>query len=189
MNILVLSYSTVVKELLKMVFKDITTCEASSLDEVDGDSYSAIFIDDSLSDLDEVVDEIINNFSYTKLVLIGSDSNLEDRVDISIQKPFLPNELKDILTDIEESSKNSKETNILNKIEIDRIKELMSLDEVRNSSSFVDLLERKESLNLKSKGAKEMLFELSTLDQKELKNLLKGAKVSIKIKFKSSDNE
>ena len=199
MNILVVSYSTIVLELLKMVFKSesIKSEHVKSLKDSKDESYNIIFIDDSTPNLTQEIEEIIDNYSYNKLILIGSNKEAEELVDIVINKPFLPKDIKDIIEsiDIEElETPKTKETKVLDPTEIERIKALMSLEEeleesLSLESTFFELLEDKESLNLKKKGAKEFLYECTNLTPKELKKLLKGAKVSIKIKFKSDSNE
>ena len=189
MNILVISYSTIVMELLKLVFKDdnIISEHSKSTDNTQDDSYDIIFIDDSTLNLKDEIKNIKENFNYSKLILIG-DSIDEDAVDIIIKKPFLPQDIKEILESIKKelNSKEVRKTNILNFEEIVKIKELMALDLNESSTKLttIDRLERKEDIKLKGKNAKEFLYECRGLTKKELKKLLKGAKVSIKIDYK-----
>jgi len=191
MNILVISYSTIVMELLNLVFKDdnITSEHSKSTDNTQDDSYDIIFIDDSTPNLKDEINNIKENFSYFKLILIGNSAN-EKAVDIVIKKPFLPKDIKDILESIKKelNKKEIKKTNVLNFEEIAKIKELMELELNENNRelSTIDRLEQKESLKLKGKDAKEFLYECRGLTKKELKKLLKGAKISIKIDYKSA---
>ncbi len=195
MNILVISYSTIVMELLNLVFKDgnIQSEHAKLSDEAKNDSYDVIFIDDSTPNLVDEIENIKDNFSYSKLILIGNsvDSTL---VDIVVKKPFLPKDIKDILKKINSTTNKEnisiKETNVLNYDEIAKIKELMALTEIdEDKLSVIEKLEQNISQKLKGKEAKEFLYECRGLTKKELKKLLKGAKVSIKISYKSRDNE
>jgi len=192
MNILVISYSTIVMELLNLVFKDdnITSEHSKSTDNTQDDSYDIIFIDDSTPNLKDEINNIKDNFSYSKLILIGNSAN-EKAVDIVIKKPFLPKDIKEILDSIKKELKNipkAKKTNVLNYEEIAKIKELMELelDEEIKELSTIDKLEQKESLKLKGKDAKEFLYDCRGLTKKELKKLLKGAKITIKIDYKSA---
>ncbi len=200
MYILAISSSKIVFELLNMVLKgDDREIEfVNSIEEAQEDSYNIIFIDDTTSDINTELESIINNYSYDKLIFIGSNPIIEAKVDMVIKKPFLPKDIKEIIESIDIKpliKKDSASTNVLDLDEIEKIKALMNLDDeeeednINYESSFFELLEDKESLNLKKKGAKEFLYECTNLNRKELKKLLKGAKVSIKIKFKSSDNE
>jgi len=188
MNILVISYSSIVMELLRLIFKDdnIESEHSKSTDNTKYDSYDIIFIDDSTLNLKENIEDIKSNFSYKKLVLIGKIDN-EDLVDSIVKKPFLPQDIKDILSDIENESntKSAIKTNILDPNEILRIKELMALDD-SNDENTIFLLEQKRDVTLKNKSAKEFLYECRGLTKKELKKLLKDAKISIKIRYKSN---
>jgi len=188
MNILVISYSSIVIELLNLVFKDeyIKSEYVKSVNSAKNDSYDVIFIDDSTPNLEEEIDNIKDNFGYSKLILIGN-SNSENIVDIVIKKPFLPKDIKEILRGIKMHLNSIKESNVLNIDEIEKIKELMSLAE--EELSAVGRLEKKESLKLKGKEAKEFLYECRGLTKKELKKLLKGAKISIKVDFKRDNHE
>ncbi len=62
----------------------------------------------------------------------------------------------------------------------------LELDEEIKELSTIDKLEQKESLKLKGKDAKEFLYDCRGLTKKELKKLLKGAKITIKIDYKSA---
>ena len=65
--------------------------------------------------------------------------------------------------------------------------ELQEREEV--SLDNIELLKEKKSIKIKKKDAKELLLDLNMLNKKELKKLLKDAKVSIKISYKRSENE
>lgn len=195
MNILVISYSSVVIELLKLVFKDdnIKSEHIKSTDNAQSESYDIVFIDDSTPNLKEQIEDLRDNFSYAKLILIGNCSS-EELVDIVVKKPFLPKDIKEIIKDVKFNLQNrisKKETNVLNLEEIAKIKELMALDDIKKSKEIttIDKLEEKTNLKLKGKDAKEFLYECRGLTKKELKKLLKGAKISIKINYKRDSNE
>jgi hypothetical protein len=191
MNILVISYSSIVIELLKLVFKDsnIKSEHTKSAKSAQSDSYDIIFIDDSSPDLKEQIIDIQDNFSFTKLILIGS-CDCEELVDSSVKKPFLPKDIKDIIDSTQEELK--QKSNVLNLEEIAKIKELMAQEDISqegDTQSPIDALVEQENLKLKGKDAKEFLYECRGLTKKELKKLLKGAKVSVKIEYKRGGNE
>jgi hypothetical protein len=198
MNVLVVSFSNVVVELLKMVFKEhsLKSENQKSIQDAKSDSYSIIFVDDSTPNYKTQLQELIDNFSYSSLIFIGNgDKEIESSVDFTIKKPFLPNDIEEILAKIKIEPPKSK-TKVLDAQEIERIKALMDLDlededenQELEKNSAIELIKDKKSLKLKRKEAKEFLYDCTNLSQKELKKLLKGAKVSIKIKYKSSENE
>ncbi len=188
MNILVISQSSIVIELLKLIFKDesINSEHIKSVDSASSDSYDIIFVDDSIYDLDEEIEDIKDNISYKKLVLIGS-SDIDNEFDIVVKKPFLPKDIEEILDDIDEIEDSSDAgTNVLDINEIEKIKELMNMDDEDDIEDIIDRLNRREDIKLKGKDAKEFLYECRGLTKKELKKLLKGAKIKINIKFKKS---
>ena len=188
MNILVASYSSIVIELLKLVFKDIDVNVeyTKSLDGASLKYYDVIFIDDSISTLKETIENIKKTFKYSKLILLG-DIDSKEEVDIIINKPFLPQDIKETLKEIKKELKSFIATNVLDPQEIEKIKELMSSEDIiENTQDTVTLLSQREGVKLKGKDAKEFLYECRGLTKKELKRLLKGSKISIKISFKKS---
>jgi len=151
-------------------------------------------IDNAIEDLIEQLDFIKERLD-SKIVLLGSsDSAVDELVDRVVQKPFLPTDIEELLDSIEPTKEPQIKTNVLDPDEIARIKALMALDEEESKEpldelDYIERLEEKESLKLKKKKAKELIYELAKLSKKEIKNLLKGAKVSIKIEYKKGDDE
>jgi len=193
MNVLVLSYSNVVIELLKLVFKEknIKSENVKSIHDTSSNSYDLIFIDDSIPKYELQIQELVDNFSYSNLIFIGNLNNkLQNLVDFTIKKPFLPKDINEIINNTKIDTNNKKiKTKILDAQEINKIKALMQIEEIDNNEDIFKKLENKEDIALKKKEAKEFLIECSNISPKKLKKLLKGAKVSIKIKYKSSENE
>ncbi len=190
MNIIVISRSAVVKELLKLTLnkENLSTQYTDSSKNIGNSSYDFIFLDDSVINLDMELEYINSNLSKGKLIFIGNNKQILSKVDKAVKKPFLPRDIESIIK--EAPKKKEIKTNILDPQEIAKIKELMECD-ISDSMelNYIDLLEDRQDLNLKKKDAKELLYDLSTLSKKEIKKLLKGAKVSIKINFKRKDNE
>jgi len=196
MNILIISNSLIVKELLKLVLdgKDFNVEYKNRVQEANETHYALIFIDNTAKNLIEQIDFLEERVSG-KIVLLGSsDSAVDEIVDRVIQKPFLPADIEELLDTIEISQEPKPKTKILDPDEIARIKALMALDDEESEEpldelDYIERLEEKESLKLKKKEAKELIYELAKLSKKEIKNLLKGAKVSIKIEYKKGDDE
>ncbi len=196
MNILIVSNSLVVEELLKLVLKskDYNLEFQKDVEDADISSYDIVFIDDSAQDLTSQI-EFAQDGLHSKVALIAS-TNSDVEANYIITKPFLPQDIETILDNIESSKLSTKVTNILDPEEIAKIKELMQMDdeelEAEDSQEDIkniDLLKDKKSIKLKKKDAKELLLELNNIDEKELKKLLKGAKVSIKIAYKKGKDE
>ncbi len=182
MNILVISNALVVLELFKQASakKGIQAELVHSLKEAKGDSYSVIFIDDTIHRLKEEIDVIQNSFDYNELIIIGKESqNLASR---TLPKPFL---LEDILLLLEEleDEYGSLVQSVLDINEIEKIKKLMQETE-ETAHSLLDNLKEQKKLKAKNKEAKQLLKELCTLEKKELKKLFKKYKISIKIERK-----
>jgi len=202
MNILVISNSVIVKELIRLTTKE---CHynieyQNSAKDAQDLNYCLVFIDDSLQDFDSQLEFIKSKLAKSTVLLSNNKIEPNRYVDYTINKPFLPNDIKDILDKYEKSKKKEEsnkkiETSILNPEEIAKIKTLMEMElnedinEIEDDKSYILMLEEKESLKLKSKKAKKLLYELGSLGKKEFKKLLKGAKVSIKIEYKKSSNE
>jgi len=127
-----------------------------------------------------------------ELVLISSKKDNEiENIDKILRKPFLPNDIKEILNSCRNEEQKKIKTNILDPEEIAKIKELMGIEETSESieyeKSYILMLEDKATLKVKNKKAKKLLYELSSLGKKELKKLLKDANITIKIKYKAED--
>lgn len=187
----VVSNSLIIIELLKLVFKKrAETLEYFKSDETPDLSAKVFFVDDSLPNFEQVAKKLHENGKT--LVVLGEDSELPFAPLYTIAKPFLPNDIELVMERIEQEQKGEEEikTQILDADEIAHIKALMDLEESEDEEpvSAMELLERKESLHLKKYEAKEFLYELCKLTPKELKKLLKKAKVSLKIRFKKSDD-
>ena len=193
MNILIVTASFVVEELLKLILKDKNYNLESQEDVEDAkrDSYDIIFIDDSVQDISSQIEYAQDGLKSQVALITNADSKIE--ADYIVIKPFLPQDIENILENLEDEIIANTPTNILDPEEIAKIKELMEMDEaIENQDKnvkHIELLKDKKSLNVKKKEAKELLLELSELNKKELKKLLKGAKVSIKIAYKKGKDE
>ena len=189
MNILIISNSIVVEELLKLVLKnkDYNLEYQKDVEDADRDYYDAVFIDESSQDLNSQI-EYAQEGLQSQVVLIAS-KDTDTNADYVVVKPFLPEDIELVIDNLKDKTIERKETNILDPEEIAKIKELMQLDEFEDELENIECLRDKKSLKVKKKEAKELLLELCKLDKKELKKLLKGAKVSIKIEYKKSKNE
>ena len=193
MNILIVSTSFVVKELLGLILKD-KNYNLESQEDVENanrENYDIVFIDDSVQDLTSQIEYVQDGLKSPVALLTNTDSNIE--ATYVVVKPFLPYDIESIMEQLKDKITTATPTNILDPEEVAKIKELMEMDDETESQEDIleniELLKDKKSLKVKKKEAKELLLELCELDKKELKKLLKGAKVSIKISYKKSEDE
>ena len=191
MNILIVTTSYVVEELLRLILKD-KNHTIESQDDVENaklDRYDIIFIDDSVQDISSQIEYAQNGLKSQVVLMTNLNNKIE--ADFIVIKPFLPQDIEKIIDNIENNTIEATATNILDPEEIAKIKELMEINEFANQNEpkNIELLKDKKSLKVKKKEAKELLLELSKLNKKELKKLLKGAKVSIKIAYKKGKDE
>ncbi len=190
MNILIISNSLVVLELFKKVAheEEIEAEFVNSVFEATNDSYSAIFIDDILKDLDKEIEYIQNHFDYNYLIIIGKDS--QNLASLTLPKPFLITDIKEILKDIKEESSEVDIKSVLDINEIEKIKKIMQEQERENSSKrksgFKEALKEHKNIKAKNKEAKKLISYLCKMDKKELQKLFKEAKITLKIEFKDA---
>ena len=219
MNALVVTSSVVVEKLLSLTFEKngIESEIVDNLDKASSNDYSVILVDDIIENINDVINEIKNDFDYIKLVLIGNNEELAKECDLILKKPFIANDVESLLEEVDFSDdlifndedddiaqisqddedesiseliKNAKESQpkVLDPQEIEKIKALMTLDESENDIldeiSYIDKIKNKESFKLKTKEAKRFFKELKNVKNRELKRLLKGAKIRVKIEFK-----
>ncbi len=191
MNILIVSNSLVVEELLKLVLKDkdYNLEYQKDVEDADRNSYDIIFIDDSSQDLNSQI-EYAKDGLNSKVALIAS-ADTDTKADYLVIKPFLPEDIEQVIGYAKKNELKNSSTNVLDPEEIAKIKELMQLDEFEDEDELenIERLRDKKSIKVKKKEAKKLLLELCELDKKELKRFLKGAKVSIKIAYKKDNDE
>jgi len=185
MNILVISNSLIILELFKRALenKNLQGELTQSAQEAKSDSYSAIFLDDTLPNILEEIDFIHNNFDFNEIVIIG-----EDRYNIAsleLKKPFLMSDIESLLLEIQEEYSSEEIGSILDINEIKKIKEIMkqSEEEPLESNLFYKLKKEKKIIATK-KEASKLLKKLCKMDKKERKKLLKKVQLTITIKVK-----
>jgi len=137
-------------------------------------------------------DDLIFDDEDDDIAQINEDRDISLKDDNNESEDFIEDEEENEEEDenISELIKNAKETTpkVLDPQEIEKIKALMTLDEseddVLDEISYIDKIKNKESFKLKTKEAKKFFKELKNIKKKELKRLLKGAKIRVKIEFK-----
>jgi len=188
MSILIISNSLVVEEVFKIALanKNIQMEFVKNVEDANEDSYSVIFLDEGISNIKEQINIIDNYIDYSELVAIAN--NEKEYTDFLLKKPFLPQDIENIIEQINiELEKRAEPANVLDLEEIERIKSIIELnesDEEIIKENFLNKLYEKESFKAKNKKAKKLLKELCKMGKKERKELLDNAKITIKIEFK-----
>lgn len=193
-EIAIVSKSLIVNELLKLIFKQrdekINFIDIEAIDEL---SESIVIVDDSIDDLENTL--IFLQENSNAIILLGDGSYETEAI---VSKPFLQQDIEDAIENIQPQQQTTQElkTNVLDPDEIAHIKALMALDddtdyeddEEEELTPF-EMLQESDSFKIKGKDAKELLYELTRFKTKELKSLLRGAKVTLKVTFKKSEDE
>jgi hypothetical protein len=191
-EIAIVSKSLIVNELLKLIFKN----RNEKIDFIDSEAIEnlsdrVVIVDDSIDDLENSI-RLLQGNNNTIILLGEADCD----VDSKVAKPFLPQDIEVALENapLPQKSTTKITTNVLDPDEVAHIKALMALDddedyEEEEELTPFELLQIQESFVIKGREAKEFLYEIKAIKTKELKDLLKGAKVKIKVTFKESDDE
>ncbi len=193
-EIAIVSKSLIVNELLKLIFKQrdekISFIDIEAIDEL---SESIVIVDDSIDDLENTLTFLQENDNA--IILLGDGSYEAEAI---VSKPFLPQDIEEAIKNTPLPQKINKEikTNVLDPDEIAHIKALMAMDDdtdyeddKEEELTPFEMLQEGDSFKIKGKEAKELLYELTSFKTKELKSLLRGAKVTLKVTFKKSEDE
>lgn len=181
MHILLINTNPVVSRLFVLCAEeaDITLKEVSTVDNMQDEPYTMIFVDDSV--YDESMIEFFETFENIKKVFISYTNKHIDGFDFTIEKPFLPStiieifenhrdnatvsheedeqtiveEVDDIMpTNTQESAKDN--TNILDIDEIEKIKHILKSDE---EEELEDLLSEEDIEKRKVELIKKQLID------------------------------
>jgi len=100
MQILLLNANPVVSRLLVLCTRDdaVVLDEVSSTEDVQGDTYDIIFVDEASYGRD--VAELLLKLGDAKKVFISYRSDEMRGFDLTIKKPFLPSQIIDIINDV-----------------------------------------------------------------------------------------
>jgi len=177
-----------------------------------GGDYDVVIVDDTFPHLHEVWQMTQKSKIRNTVLLAQRGSLVEDPFDHRITKPFLPEEITSLMLRIQDEAasessetalkkkkkkkkkkkspgqkKFKAETEVLNLEEIETIKTLLEeegLEIVHEEELAQKVLSDEESHNLTSANQEPDLLEaLRTMKPKKIRKLLKGAQISIKIRF------
>lgn len=207
-KILLLSSSSVIYRLIELGIEGMdgdiiahTSCHKSPKG-----SYDIAFIDDKVclelpnsGDFERMLGEII---ATKKVLFTASNSREIDGIDELIEKPFLPSTIKRVIKEFVlengETKRASLSSSVLDPNEISEIKRLLVADaKALNSGeeypeAIAKLIEEESQKGSKVDNKREeistnhsnpIVDALLEMKPKKLRQLLKGAKITIKIKF------
>lgn len=167
MHILLINTNPVVSKLFKLSLKGNknTLTEMSSIENVEEDKYALIFIDESLCK--KRTRELFKRFNFTKKVCISYDLEAVKGFDATLQKPFLPSQVIDII--------ELQQPFILDVDKIDEIKYLLDM----SHPSQIETLNKKSKKYLK----KAINLAIANLSEEEIKKFFKGKEIHIAIQL------
>ncbi len=179
MHILLINTNPVVSRLFYDISKDddISIDEIDSMDNLkDECSYDIVFVDEE--SYREEQKEFLFGLDTLLKVFFSYKSDEMIEFDRTLSKPFLPSQIIDIISDVKEQNRSSA---ILDIDELEKIKDLLEMDEVVeeiNSNSEEKEIEEQILIN------EAIEIAMINLTKKQKKKLLKGKEIEIKIKLK-----
>jgi hypothetical protein len=179
MHILLINSNPVVSKLFKCVIEDehMELLEVSVVNKIKNKDYEIIFIDESLCKKN--LNEILKRFPRSKKVCISYDLTEIKEFDATLQKPFLPSQIMDIVEDF--NFLEIEPRSILDTQEIETIKSLLNMEDIVTEELAVKKKLKKPKKQ--NKKTKELLLKVKKLDKKAIKRFLKGKEIKIRIQL------
>jgi len=161
MNILLINKNPVVSRLLSLCTRDasIELEELESIEACKRDKYDVVFVDEAV--YEGKVQKLNEYLSLEKKVLFTHTNITTSDFDVVIQKPFLPSEILEVLERLndkqEKEEEDTRSTQVLDSNEVEKIKELLEVNEMDYNSSD-EVLSDEEYESRKIKVIKEQLI-------------------------------
>lgn len=174
MNILLINNNPVVSRLLMLCTRDESMIleEIRDLNEIKRDSYDIVFVDEAL--YEGKVQNLSGYLTTQKKVLFTNIDSSLSTFDVVIQKPFLPSQVLEVLDSLTDKQNeleedNARKTRVLDDNEVEKIKELLDMNEIDHDSGD-DVLSDEEYESRKIKAIKEQLIAegLEIVEEKEI---------------------
>jgi len=190
MKILLLTRNHVVREFVELV-ADRVEAELvvyDAVEEIVDAGYDFLFVDDRGELLEQSVMLIDNLDTGKNIVLYNKTKEIHDLFDIQVKKPFLPSDIQMILEELPTSKVHLEEDQILNIRDIDEIKSLLEDEglEIVSEEDLADEITAESELQIVGSqiSQEEKLLEaIIQMEPKKIRKLLKGAEVTINIRF------
>jgi len=179
-----------VREFVELV-ADRVDAELVLYDTVEGIvdvGYDFLFVDDR-GELLEQSKALIERLETRKnIVLYNQAKEIHDLFDIQVKKPFLPSDIQMILEAPPETKVHLEEDQILNIRDIDEIKSLLEDEglEIVSEEDLADEITAESGIQIvESQISQEdkLIEAIMQMEPKRIRKLLKGAEVTIKIRF------
>jgi len=196
MEVLLISSSRIVKEMVRLAIKRVQG-ELESVDNISQakkDRYDFLIVDEPLKrDIEGIKEYLMVDLT---IALVSKDEELKDEFDYILRKPFLPTDIVQVLTKCAKESKEidnsiSLEEFMENRgtiLDIKEIEEIRSLLEEDNTLTFDEPKEKEQILEVKDIELDELIDKFHSMKSKKLKKLLRGAEITIKIRFPKDSN-
>jgi len=210
MNILLLTHNHVVREFVEHAARELSATFdiAGNISDIQNKIYDFVFVDDRSEQFGDIM-HILDRIGSTSVILYNNDREEFEYFDKKIKKPFLPADIKNVLLEKEKINQattqenieidvSDRDTHVLNLQDIDEIKALLREDgleivseedlaeEIENQSRITDEAEETKAVH----EIEEMLLSaILKMKPKKIRKLLKGAEVTLKIKFPKDSNE
>jgi len=187
MHILLINDNPVVSRLMTLCIQneDIRLEEVKDIANAHRDTYDIVFVDEALHR--KKTQQLKHKFSIGKSVFFTSKDIENSDFDTTIKKPFLPSEIKEIFKQIKEKNAPASKTRILDGHEVEKIKDLLNMDE----NEVIDLSLSEEGYEeRKIKAIKAQLISdgLEIIEEDKILDVLQNTK-SKKEKHKMKEDK
>lgn len=157
------------------------------VEEITGEVYDFLLVDDRGSFLEEGL-ALMERIDFPQTIVLYSEERGDHAYfDHKVKKPFLPSDIQQIL-EFEAVGEETlqKEEHILNLQDIEEIRGLLESEgmQIVSEETLVDELEYgQQKVEKETNMEEELLAALSHMEPKKIRKLLKGAEVTLTIRF------
>ncbi len=192
MKILLLTRNHVVREFIELVADRVGAVleVREGIKDISDRGYDFLFVDDRGELLEESLPLLDQLDQAQHIVLYNVSKEIHTRFDMQIKKPFLPSDIQEILTHTSTPKVHLEEDQILNIQDIEEIKSLLEDEgmEIVSEEDLIDEIDVESGLQIVEsevdpKVEEKLLEAIMQMEPKKIRKLLKGAEVSIKIRF------
>ena len=189
----------VVREFIELVTDRIgAALEVSeSVPEADAHAYDVLLVDDRGTLLEESMPLLEKLQECQRIVLYTQEHILHEAFDLKIKKPFLPSDIQSILEKKTATEEAQTGEQVLHIEDIEEIRSLLESEgmEIVSEEDLLDEIAAEEpaqrtetKTEITHSIMEEKLLEaVREMKPKKIRNLLKGAEVTLKISFPKED--
>ena len=193
MKILLLTRNHVVREFIELVADRVgagldVLGEVPEAGEIE---YDVLFVDDRGTLLEESITLLDTLEPGQSVVLYAEENALHDFFDHQVKKPFLPSDIQQILEQDTLSSAQPIEEQVLNIQDIEEIRGLLEREglEIVAEEELVDEIDREPLVEEEDTTMEEkLLAAISSMEPKKIRKLLRGAEVTLRIRFPKEES-